>query len=72
MNLNDVDDGAEDKVKPLLRAEDVARRLGVSALTVYSWVSRGRIAHLKVGRQVRFDPDAVESMIRRVEPREQE
>jgi len=47
----------------LLTVQDVAARLNVPTSWVYARVEAGRLAHLKIGRYVRFDPDAVEQMI---------
>lgn len=43
----------------LLDVNGVARRLGVSRHTIYSWVSQRRIPYLKVGRLLRFDLGAI-------------
>ena len=55
------------EVKPLLKVEDVARRLGLSALTIYTWASLGKIRSCTVGRQLRFEYKAVEAMSEHVE-----
>jgi excisionase family DNA binding protein len=39
----------------LIGVDDLARMLGVSRHTVYSWVAQRRIPFLKVGRLLRFD-----------------
>jgi len=38
----------------IFTTKEVARRFGVSARTVASWISSGRIEHLKIGKTVRF------------------
>jgi excisionase family DNA binding protein len=38
----------------LLTIEEAARYLGVSKLTLYGWVSQGKITYIKVGRFVKF------------------
>jgi len=43
----------------LLTVSEVARLLRVSNHTVYYWVSRSEIPHLKVGKHLRFHRDAV-------------
>ena len=45
---------------PLLAADEVARRLGVSAKTVQRWARDGLIEHVRLGRYlVRFTEEAV-------------
>lgn len=39
----------------LLTIEEAARYLGVSKLTLYGWVSQGKITYIKVGRFVNFE-----------------
>ncbi len=63
VNRDSVNGKAE--VTPLLKVEDVARRLGLSALTIYSWSSQGKIKSCRVGRQLRFEREAVEELIQR-------
>ena len=42
----------------MLTAQDVADYLQVNQMTIYKWVSEGRIPHIKFGkRMVRFDLD---------------
>lgn len=43
----------------LLRPEDVAEMLGVKKSTVYQWSHRGYIPHIKLGKLLRFDEEAV-------------
>jgi excisionase family DNA binding protein len=38
-----------------LGVHEVARLLGCSPRTIYTWVSQGAIPYRKVGRNVRFD-----------------
>jgi excisionase family DNA binding protein len=56
--------------EPLLDVEGLAARLGVTVRFVRRLVEERRIAYVKVGRLVRFDPIAVERWIdgARVEP----
>ncbi len=56
--------------EPLLKVDEVAARLNVSPLTVYGWVSSGRIAYCKLGRQLRFRREDVEELVKRVERRD--
>jgi len=43
----------------LIRPDELARGLKVatSTSTVYSWIERGTIPHLRLGKSVRFDPE---------------
>ena len=43
----------------LLKAKQLAARLGVALLTVYRMAERGRIPSVPIGRMLRFDFDAV-------------
>lgn len=47
----------------LLTVNELAARLNVPRSWVYARVEAGRLAHLKIGRYVRFDPEAIEKMI---------
>ena len=44
---------------PLLSIEEMARELNVPVNTIYYWVHRNDIPHLKMGRHLRFQRDAV-------------
>ena len=47
-------------MKKLMTYVEMAQRLGIAQGTLYSWVSRKRIPHVRFGpRCVRFDPIAV-------------
>jgi excisionase family DNA binding protein len=46
-------DGGQDR---LLTVRQVARRLGVSAATVYTLVARGELAHVRVSNAIRVAP----------------
>jgi excisionase family DNA binding protein len=50
-------------MKSLLDVEAVATRLNVRQSWVYAQVEANRLAHIKVGRYLRFDPDAIEAYI---------
>jgi excisionase family DNA binding protein len=47
-------------MKDRVSAKDIARKLSVSAETVRRLARAEKIPSVKVGRSVRFDPDAVE------------
>ena len=46
-----------------LSIDDVARRLGVSGITVRRWVKSGKLVGRKAGAQWRFDPDTVDTAL---------
>ena len=48
-------DDADRQTTRLLTVQDVADRLQVRAGWVYAMVEAGRLAHLKIGRYVRFE-----------------
>jgi excisionase family DNA binding protein len=47
----------------LLNVAEVADILGVSTQTIYSWVSKGRLPVVKVGRRTLFHPSEIERWI---------
>jgi excisionase family DNA binding protein len=51
----------------LLGAEEVARALGVEAVTVYRWCRQGRLACLKPGKAWRVRRSALDAFLRRAE-----
>ena len=57
-------------IRQLLDNEEAARVLGCTPGTLRVWVSRRRIPFVRIGRLVRFDPDALENFIQEnsVEP----
>ncbi len=44
-----------------LTYDQLAEALQLSLGTLKNWVSQGFIPHTKLGRNVRFDPDAIEN-----------
>jgi excisionase family DNA binding protein len=52
---------------PLLTAEDVADRLGVTVDWVWTATREGRIPHVKLGRYRRFREETLEAWIRDLE-----
>jgi excisionase family DNA binding protein len=54
-----------DVVSPLLRPDDVARRLGVKRRTLYAWTDQGRISGYKLGRLLRFSESDVAAFLER-------
>ncbi len=55
------------KTKRLLNVEEISEYLGVKVATIYGWVSEGYIPHIKLGRLVRFDLDAVTEWVKQKE-----
>ena len=43
-------------------AEQVAAFLKIKTDTVYLWVKQGRLPKVKVGRLLRFNPDAIRAL----------
>jgi excisionase family DNA binding protein len=43
----------------LLTVAEAARRLRVSRATVYKLVAEGRLAHVRIGNQIRFLPGSL-------------
>jgi excisionase family DNA binding protein len=50
-------------VEPLWDARQVARWLGIHRTRLYHLVRTDRIPHLRVGRVVRFDPQAIATWV---------
>lgn len=49
--------------KRLLTVDETAAYLGISKLTVYDWISQGKIEVIKLGRVVRFKEATLEKWI---------
>ena len=47
----------------LVTAKGAGEILGVQISTVYAWVEQGRLPHVRLGRAVRFDPEALRRWI---------
>ena len=45
---------------PWLNAEQLADLFAVTPHLIYDLVREGRIPHIRIGRQIRFAPDAIE------------
>ena len=50
---------ASSSVEPLWHARQLAQRLGIHRTHLYLLVRTGRIPHLRIGRGLRFDPNAI-------------
>jgi len=55
---------------PLWTRDDVARYSQVSLRTVTGWIAERRIPAIKLGRSIRFRPDAVMRALQKFEIRE--
>ena len=55
----------------LIDAEQLSLILGVKDGTIYDWVSRGKIPHVRLERLIRFDMDEINAWLqeRKVTPR---
>lgn len=49
----------------LLNHQEVAGLLGVRPSTIYQWTHIGYIPHVKLGKMVRFDENAIEEWVRK-------
>lgn len=49
--------------RPLLNLVQMAERLGVSKHTLYRWVEEKQLPYLRIGRQLRFEPDAIDAWL---------
>lgn len=50
-------------ISHLMRARDVADVLGLPVTTVYAHARDGRLPAIRIGRRVRFEPDAIRDFI---------
>lgn len=49
--------------KEYLSVDDVAKRLDVSTATVYQWIRKDKLKHLKAGKLVRIPREALDEML---------
>jgi excisionase family DNA binding protein len=48
----------------LVRPDELAKSLGVPKVTIYTWVRRGILPHIRLGvKCIRFDPDEINTWI---------
>lgn len=52
----------------LWRVDQAADYLGIRPKTLYEWVRTGRVPHRKLGFNVRFDPEELETWVARHRP----
>jgi excisionase family DNA binding protein len=50
---------------PLYKVPQVATILGVKDSTIYGWVDKGKIPHIRAGRLIRFTPDQITDFLQR-------
>ena len=48
----------------LIKPEELAQAMNVSAGTVYMWIARGTVPYLAFGKSKRFDPEEIGEWIR--------
>ena len=48
----------------LIDTEEAAKALGIQPVTLYTWVTRRKVAYVKVGDALRFRPSALEGWLR--------
>jgi excisionase family DNA binding protein len=48
----------------LISPEELAAALKIARVTIYQWVRRGAIPHLKIEGVVRFDPEKIEPWLK--------
>ena len=51
------------KEPALISITELAKRLGVSINTIYSWVNQRKIPYVKMGRLLRFDLNDIEKWV---------
>jgi len=56
----------DEPMKPLLSADEVARILNVSRITVYRLVKRGELTVKKIGSKLRFDCEEIQKFLTHV------
>lgn len=50
---------------PLMNMRQIGQEINVSPHTIRVWVRHGYIPHVRVGRQIRFDVEAVKEWLKR-------
>jgi excisionase family DNA binding protein len=51
----------------LMTIKQVAKELTISPKTVYGWVERREVPHLRIGGAIRFAPEVVRGLVKSVE-----
>ena len=52
-------------MKKLLTVKETAEILGLEISTIYDWVHYKKIAYIKIGRLLKFDPVTVDEFIKK-------
>jgi excisionase family DNA binding protein len=60
IHVNDTETGNTSPISRLLTKAELAPRLGITTRTVDSWMAKGYLPFLKIGRTVRFRLSDVE------------
>jgi excisionase family DNA binding protein len=47
----------------LVRADELAKKWSVPKVTIYTWVRRGILPHIRLGKCILFDPDEINAWI---------
>jgi excisionase family DNA binding protein len=47
----------------LIRPDELAKSLGVPKVTIYTWVRRGVLPYVQLGKCIRFDPTEINTWI---------
>lgn len=55
----------EQKIKQLWTIDQVAEYLQLPRSTTYLLVAQGKIPHVKLGKHMRFNPDHIETALRK-------
>jgi excisionase family DNA binding protein len=55
-----------EKIDRAITAEELARLLCVSHVSVFRWAKSGRIPSFRIGTCVRFDPRAIADWLRKI------
>lgn len=53
-------------MKQLWTVKETAERLNVKPLTIYRWVTAGKLPAVRLGRALRFDPKTLEAFFETV------
>jgi len=53
----------------MLTVMEVARRLGVSRMTVYRWIKRGKLKALRMDGTIRIEEEALNEFIEKAKER---
>lgn len=60
------------RMRQLLKPKQVLDALQISRATMYRWIKEGKLKTLKIGKQIRFDPEEIERFLDRPEVKRNE